>query len=98
MPGRNDSLSRIAFQQPQQRCRGRSLFLAEVDSVSTVPLGQMPCGPAERLIQMAQIAGIWLAGFRTDGNVRAADPMTPHRREEGIGRVRHVAVVAAAAG
>ena len=55
-------------------------------------------GPRERLVEMTQVAGVRSPGRERRRHRRAADLMAADRLQQPVGRVRHVAVVAGAAG
>ena len=74
------------------------LFVIQFSRGRRVPLAQMSLCPAEALVQMALVAGIRPAGLHGAGHRRTGDLMAAHRLQQAIRRVRHVAVVAAAAG
>src|SRR5262249_21299275 len=62
-----------------------------------IPLVELGAGPAERLVEMAEIARVRLARAYAVLDARHRDPVGAMVVEQGIDLIRHVAVVAHAA-
>src|SRR5262249_29116654 len=96
VPGRDRALGRVALERPAQRGRDAALPLVELRLRDAVPFGEVAARPLERAVEVAEGAGVRAPGLVRDGGARAVDPVAAHGGEETVGRVRHVAVEAAA--
>ena len=74
------------------------LVVFQLRRLLSVPLVQRAGAPRESPVEMAEVAGVRPTHFHGLAYRRAADRMAPDGAHQAVGRVRHVAVVAAAAG
>ena len=72
--------------------------LSSLAGFVVVPLGQVLIGPVEWLVDVTEITGIDAPGFQLCSHAGRIDLVTTDGAEQAVGRVRHVAVVATAAG
>src|SRR5207244_11990100 len=81
-----------------ERSGNRSIVIRQRDRPKAVPPLEVSHRPAERLVEVTQVAGVWAPGAEHCLHRRAADLMAADGLQQTIRRVRHVTVVADAAG
>src|SRR5439155_25847501 len=72
------------------------LVFGQVGNRMAVPSSELIGGPRERLVQMAEVAGVRPTGRKLDGNPGTAHLMAADGLEHAVSRERHVTVVAQA--
>ena len=71
---------------------------AQRQRLVAVALGQLLLRPVERPVEVAEVAGVGHAVADAAPGRRGLDLVIPYRAKQRVGRVRHVAVEAVAAG